>query len=65
MNENAVDKFYWIGQKLLLFQILTWFSDPSLWGEREGGGGGGRGGNCPTGPVEPDKSSLWMDIEFL
>ena len=30
-----------------------------------GGGGGARGGNCPTGPVEPDKSSLRMDIVFF
>ena len=28
-------------------------------------GGGGQGGSCPPGPVEPDKSSLWMDLFSL
>ena len=34
----------------------------------EGGGGGGLGGKgaaVPPGPVEPDKSSLWMDLFSL
>ena len=30
-----------------------------------GGGGGGKGESCPPGPVEPDKSSLWMDLFSL
>ena len=25
-------------------------------------GDGGQGGSCPPGPVESDKSSLWMDF---
>ena len=30
-----------------------------------GGGGGGKGGSCPPGPIEPDTSSLWMDLFSL
>ena len=30
-----------------------------------GGGGGGKGGGCPPGPIEPDTSSLWMDLFSL
>ena len=29
------------------------------------GGGGRRGGSCPPGPFEPDKSSLWTDLYSL
>ena len=25
----------------------------------------GKGGSCPSGPVEPDTLSLWMDLFFL
>ena len=28
-------------------------------------GGGGKGGSCPPGPVEPDISSLSMDLFSL
>ena len=30
-----------------------------------GGGGGGGGASSPLGPVEPDTSSLWMDLFSL
>ena len=30
-----------------------------------GGGAGAGGGSCPHGSIEPEKSSLWMDLFSL
>ena len=75
MNENGVDKFL----LLLDWPKTTPISDFDMVFRAVacvcvcvcvsvyvgGGGGGGQGRELPPGPVEPDKSSQWMDNVFF